>query len=241
SGGFIPATAGGGGGGGSGGAILIQAGQVSMNEFAFLAATGGGGGGGGSDCKRLDTSTAQQAGIPTMKLAAAGASVDADCPPSGQITLGSTPQSQQTKNQTPTFVLQANAVHLQPTESGERYVLWLYKSDSQSVPLGQETVDQSGNLSGAVPVPAPELVLFPAFQTIRLAKVSSVQAQQIQQSLQSQGKKPSLLIGYVGDTVLEGSVSDLGLQQLLQQAQSQAGGSRSSGAQAPSGAKGTKG
>jgi hypothetical protein len=207
----------------------------------LVVATSGGGSGSGSDCKPVDTSAAQQAGVPTMKLAAAGASANADCPPSGQITLGSVPQSQQTKNQAPTFVLQANAVHLQPTESGERYVLWLYKSGSQSVPLGQETVDQSGNLTGAVPIPAPELVLFPAFQTIRLAKVTSAQAQQIQQSLQSQGKTPTLLVGYVGDSVLEGNVSDLGLQQLLQQAQSQAGASGSSGARAPSGGKGTKG
>ncbi len=220
--------------------VVGLAAGIAVVIVIIVVATSGGGGGGG-DCTPVDVSAAQQAGVPTMKLAAAGASADADCPPSGQITLVSAPQSQQTKNQAPTFLLGAKAGHLQPTESGERYVLWLYKSASQSVPLGQETVDQSGNLTGAVPVPAPELVLFPAFQTIRLAKVSSVQAQQIQQSLQSQGKKPTLLIGYVGDTVLEGNVSDLGLQQLLQQAQSQAGGSGSSGTQAPSGAKGTKG
>jgi len=97
-------------------------------------------------------------------------------------------------------------------------------------------VAASGNLTGAVPIPAPELVLFPAFQTIRLAKVSSAQAQQVQSSLQQQGKKPSLLVPFVGNTVLQGNVSELGLQQLLQQAQSQAG---SGGAQ--QGAKGTKG
>ena len=44
-------------------------------------------------------------------------------------------------NQTPTFALQANAVHLPPTANGDRYLLWLYKSDTQSLPLGQETVD----------------------------------------------------------------------------------------------------
>ncbi|HEY3191399.1 MAG TPA: hypothetical protein VGJ61_01345 [Solirubrobacterales bacterium] len=218
--------------------------QLIAGVFAGLAAvivilvvaTSGGGDSGGSDCKPVDTSTAQQAGIPTMKLTAAGSAAQADCPPSGQITLGSSQQAQNNKSQTPTFVLQANAVHLPPTASGERYLLWLYKSDTQSVPLGQETVAASGNLTGAVPIPAPELVLFPAFQTIRLAKVSSAQAQQVQSSLQQQGKKPSLLVPFVGNTVLQGNVSELGLQQLLQQAQSQAG---SGGAQ--QGAKGTKG
>ena len=108
-------------------------------------------------------------------------------------------------------------------------MLWLYKSDTQSVPLGQETVDSSGNLTGGVPVPAQELVLIPAFQTIRLARVTSAQSQQIQQSLQGQGKKPTLLVHFVGDTALQGNVADLGIQQLLQQAQSQAGASGGQG------------
>jgi hypothetical protein len=217
--------------------IVSVAAGLAILIVVLVVATSGGSGGGSSDCKPVDTSSAQQAGIPTMKLAAAGTAADADCAPSGQITLGSTSQQAQNNSQTPTFVLQANAVHLPPTGSGERYLLWLYKSDTQSVPLGQETVDSSGNLTGAVPIPAQELVLFPAFQTIRLAKVTSAEAQQVQQSLQQQGKKPTLLVPFVGQTALEGNVSELGLQQLLQQAQSQAG----STGQAQQGANGTKG
>jgi hypothetical protein len=192
-----------------------------------------GGGDGGSDCTPLDTSTPQQAGVPTTKLEASGAAADADCPPSGQITLGSVPQSQQTNAQTPTFAVQVNAVELQPPTNEEGYLLWLFKSDSQSVPLGPLSVDGNGNLTGTLPVPAQELLLFPAFQTLRLSKLSSTQAQQIQQSIQNQGKKPSLLIPYVGTTVLEGNVSDLGLTQLLQQAQAQAQAQPGAGAQAP--------
>jgi hypothetical protein len=188
-----------------------------------------GGSSGGSDCKPVDTAAAQQAGVPQMKLAAVGSFADADCAPSGLLTLGAAQPSSQTKNQGQSFVLQANAVHLPATKNDERYVLWLYKSDAQSVPLGQESVDASGNLTGGVPVPAQELVLIPAFQTIRLAKVTSAQSQQIQQSLQGQGKKPTLLVHFVGDTVLQGNVADLGIQQLLQQAQSQAGASGGQG------------
>ena len=181
-------------------------------------------GGGGSDCKSVDTSAAQRAGVPTMKLTAQGSAADASCAPSGLVTLGAAPQSSQQKGQAPTFVLQANAVHLPATSSTERYLLWLYKSDTQAVPLGQESVNSSGNLTGAVPIPAQELILFPAFDQIRLAKVTSAQAQQVQQSLASQQKtkRPSLLVPFVGDTALQGNVSDLGLQQLLQQAQQQA-------------------
>jgi hypothetical protein len=216
--------------------IVGVAAALAILIVVLVVATSGGSGGGSSDCKPVDTSAAQQAGIPAMKLTAAGGAAAADCAPSGQITLGSAQQNQQQSNQSPTFVLQANAVHLPPTASGERYLLWLYKSDTQSVPLGQETAE-SGNLTGAVPVPAQELVLFPAFQTIRLAKVTSAQAQQIQSSLQQQGKKPTLLVPFVGNTVLQGNISELGLQQLLQQAQSQSGTS----GQARQGAKGTKG
>jgi hypothetical protein len=195
------------------------------------------GGGGSSDCKSVDTSAAQHAGVPTMKLAAQGSFASPDCAPSGLVTLGAAQQNpqQQSNTQAPTFVLQANAVHLPPTSSSERYLLWLYKSDSQAVPLGQESVSDSGNLTGAVPIPAQELILFPAFQNIRLSKVTSAQAQQVQQSLASQarGKKPSLLVPFVGSTALQGNISDLGLQQLLQRAQQQA--------QAQQGAKGSKG
>jgi hypothetical protein len=215
-------------------------GGVLVIAVAIYLLTSGGGGGGGSDCKGVDTSAAQQAGVPTMKLAAAGSLANADCPPSGQITLGSAQQTSQTKGQAPSFVLQANAVHLPPTGGNDRYLLWLYKSDSQSVPLGQETVGSDGNLTGAVPVVSQELVLIPAFQTIRLAKVTAAQSQQVQQSLRAQGKKPTLLVPFVGNTVLQGNVSELGLQQLLQQAQSQAqsGGTQT---QPSGGAKGSKG
>jgi hypothetical protein len=213
--------------------VVGTAAAIALVIVIIVVATSGGGGGGSSNCAPVNPASAQQAGIPTMKLTAAGAFANAGCPPSGQITLGSSQPTSGTKNQSPTFVLQANAVHLPPTGTNERYLLWLYKSDAQSVPLGQETVASNGNLTGAVPVPAQELVLIPAFQTIRFSKVTSAEAQQVQQSLQSQGKKPTLLVPFVGTTVLQGNVADLGIQQLLQQAQSQA--------QSQGGSSGTQG
>jgi hypothetical protein len=199
-----------------------------------VATSGGSSSGSGSDCKPVDTSAAQQAGVPTIKLTAMGPAANADCPPSGQITLGSPQPASNQKNQTPTFILQANAVHLQPNENSDRYLLWLYRTGTQSLPLGQETVDSSGNLTGGVPLIAQQVLLLPAFDSIRLSKVSASQAQQIQQSLQAQGKKATGVVPFVGDPVLQGSISELGLDQLLQQAQSQAG-------QAQQGGSGKKG
>jgi hypothetical protein len=198
--------------------------------IVLVVVLAGGDGDDGNDCKPLDTSTAQQAGVPLIKLTATGAAADADCTPSGQITLGQAQQNaQQANNQTPTFILQANAVHLTPTESGERYLLWLYKSDTQAVPLGQETVDDSGNLTGGVPLLAQQVLLLPAFDTVRFSRVTSAEAQQIQQSLQAQGKKATGVVDFVGQPVLQGNISELGLDQLLQQAQAQRGASGKKG------------
>jgi hypothetical protein len=197
----------------------------------YFATSGGGGSGDSSDCKPVDTSAAQQAGVPTIKLTATGTAADADCPPSGQVTLGAQQQASNSKNQTPTFALQANAVHLPPTANGERYLLWLYKSDTQSLPLGQETVDSSGNLTGGVPLIAQQVLLLPAFDSIRISQVSSTEAQQVQQSLQQQqqAKKATGVIPFAGRPMLQGNISELGLDQLLQQAQSQAQGNQGAG------------
>ena len=195
---------------------------LALVVVVIVVATGGSSSDASSDCKGVDTTAAQQAGVPTIKLVATGSAADADCPPSGQITLGATQQASNSNSQAPTFALQANAVHLPPSANGERYLMWLYKSDTQSLPLGQETVDSSGNLTGGVPLIAQQVLLLPAFDSIRISKVSSTEAQQIQQSLQQQGKKASGVVQFVGQPMLQGNISELGLDQLLQQAQSQA-------------------
>ena len=218
--------------------LVVLTAALALVIVVIVVATSGGSSE-GSNCKGVDTAAAQQAGVPTIKLVAAGAAADADCPPSGQITLGATQQAANSQNQAATFALQANAVHLPPTANGERYLLWLFKSDTQSLPLGQETVDASGNLTGGVPLIAQQVLLLPAFDSIRISKVNSTEAQQLGQALQQQGKKATGVIQFVGEPVLEGSISELGLNQLLQQAQAQ--GQAGSGAQSTGQGAGKKG
>ena len=218
--------------------LVVLTAALALVIVVIVVATSGGSSE-GSNCKGVDTAAAQQAGVPTIKLVAAGAAADADCPPSGQITLGATQQAANSQNQAATFALQANAVHLPPTANGERYLLWLFKSDTQSLPLGQETVDASGNLTGGVPLIAQQVLLLPAFDSIRISKVNSTEAQQLGQALQQQGKKATGVIKFVGEPVLEGSISELGLNQLLQQAQAQ--GQAGSGAQSTGQGAGKKG
>ena len=44
-------------------------------------------GDGGEECASIDTAQAQQVGIPTIALQAIGPAANADCPPTGQVTL----------------------------------------------------------------------------------------------------------------------------------------------------------
>ncbi len=212
---IVVATSGGDSGGNQ--VTVLEAGKTTTREVS---------------CKPIDYSPAQNAQVPLVKLYATGSSASADCPPSGQIILAPAQQNQQqSKNQAPTYILQANAVHVPPTADGQTYVLWLYKSDTESVPVGQVTVDDSGNLSGGLPLAAQGVVLLPAFDTLRFSRVDSAQAQQLQQALQPQGKKQPSTVPFVGEPVLQGDISELGLDQLLQQLQSQAqqGGSGKKG------------
>ena len=209
--------------------------------LAVSGAFGGGDdGGGGEDCAEIDAAQAQQAGIPTIALEAIGPPASADCPPTGQITLAPLqPQQGQNQNQSPQFALQMNAAELEPTGNGEAYVLWLYRSDTEAFPLGQQAVDASGNLTGGVPLAGQQLLLLQAFQSLRLSRVDAAQQQQIQQSLQNQGRRPVGVVPFTGEPALEGDIAELGLDQLLQQAQGQGGGG--GGGQAPQGGNAPQG
>jgi hypothetical protein len=209
--------------------IVGGAAALALVIVILVVATSSGGGGGG-DCKALDVSAAQQAGVPTTKLAAVGDSADEDCAPTGQVTLVPVSPQKQQNTKKPAisgFALQTNAAHLEPSANGDEYVLWLYGSDQQARPIGQETVSDNGNLTGAAPLATQELVFLQALQKIRLSRVTAAQKNQIQQALQAQqgSKKATGVISFAGTPVLEGSGTELltQLQQQLQQAQSQAG------------------
>jgi Sigma-70, region 4 len=209
---------------GLGAGVILIIGVVLAVSGAFGGGDDGDGGG-GEDCAEIDAAQAQQAGIPTISLQAIGPPASADCPPTGQITLAPLqPQQGQNQNQTPQFALQMNAAELEPTGNGEAYVLWLYRSDTEALPLGQQAVDESGNLTGGVPLAGQQLLLLQAFQTLRLSRVDAAQQQQIQQSLGNQGRQPVGVVPFTGEPALEGDIAQLGLDQLLQQAQGQGGG-----------------
>lgn len=161
----------------------------------------GGGGDNGPECPTIDTSAVDQAGLPATTLSAPeGVEGNNGCAPVGQVVLTAS------QNQ---VIVQANASGLKPTASGETYVLWLYRSDQESTPIGQNPVDDSGTLNGAAPLAPQALVLLPAFKSIRVSLITQEQTAQIQQALRKQSKQPLAVTPFVGQTVLEGPVPQL--------------------------------
>src|SRR4051812_1527266 len=214
-----------------GGALLVLA------IVAIVVASSGGGGGGSSDCAPVTASA--QTSIGNATLDAVGAAADQDCKPSGLVSM--VPVGQQTKNgqsQLAGFAFQAKAAHLKPTSNGQVYVLWIDAGSGRARALGRDTVAGDGNLSGASPLTSTDLALLQS-GSFKVSLVTAAQTQQIQQALQSQGKKSTGLVSFVGTPVLEGSGSAMlqQVQQALQAIQQQSGGTQT-GAGTTSGSKG---
>jgi hypothetical protein len=75
-------------------------------------------------------------------------------------------------------VLQINLAGLTPTAKDENYIVWLYNTDSLAFPLARDQVDDTGNLTGAAPVPNAIVPLLPQFGCIdvSLASVAETKA-----------------------------------------------------------------
>jgi hypothetical protein len=220
---------------------VVAAAGLALVIVAIVLVTGSGDGDeDGGDCSTIDTSQAAEAGIPTIKLVATGPSAEADCAPSGQITLSPVQQQGQQgqQQQVPTFALQINAANVEPSGEGDAYLLWLYRSDAEAFPLGQQTANEDGNLTGGVPLNSSQLLLLTAFDSVRLARATSAQVQQVQQSVQatSQEKNATGVVPFAGIPALEGPIAELGIQDAINALeQAQQGGGTGQGAQSQQG------
>jgi hypothetical protein len=186
-----------------------------------VVAVASGGGGGKGDCSPLASSQAQQAAIAKVDLSAIGPVAQKDCAPTGVVSVIPIPAQQGKKGQSQQggFALQTEGAHLDPASNGDLYLLWLYKSDSEAAPLGQLTVNDTGNLTGAAALPLQGVLYLQQFPSIRVSKVTQSDAQQLTQAIQARGSKATSA-PFAGTPVLEGSGTDL-LQQLVQAAQAQ--------------------
>lgn len=103
------------------------------------------------------------------------------------------------------IVLQVTAEGLEPTESGQSYTVWLYRSPKLSLRVGSVPVRNSGNLGARFTIPAELLayVASGAFDQIYVSRTSDAAYQREV----AEAKKNKSLPRYTGETVLTGEIT----------------------------------
>jgi hypothetical protein len=205
---------------------------LALVIVVVVVATSGGSDGSG-DCSSVNPT---QTSLANATLDATGPSAEKDCQPSGVVSLVPVGQTKNGQPQLAGFAFEMKAANLEPTSGNDVYVLWLDAGNGQARALGRQTVDDSGNLTGDAALTSTDLALLQS-GSFKLSRVTQAQQQQIQQALQSQGKRPTGLVSFVGTPVLQGSASSMvqQLQTVLQQLQQQQQQSGGAGAQGQSG------
>jgi hypothetical protein len=103
------------------------------------------------------------------------------------------------------IVMQVTAEGLEPTEKGESYTVWLYRSPKLSLRVGSVPVAEAGNLGARFAIPAELLayVASGAFDQIYISRTSDAAYRQEV----AQARKEKSLPRYTGETVLTGEIT----------------------------------
>ncbi len=103
------------------------------------------------------------------------------------------------------IVLQVTAEGLEPTESGETYTVWLYRTPKLTLRIGSVAVGEEGRLAARFPVPAELLAYIAggAFNQIYVSRTSNAAYQQEV----ARAKATKSLPRYTGETVLTGEIT----------------------------------
>jgi len=103
------------------------------------------------------------------------------------------------------IVLQVTGENLQPTEKGQSYIVWLYRSPKLSLRVGSVGVDESGRLGARFAIPAELLayVASGAFDQIYVSRTDDA----AYQAEVARAKKNKSLPRYTGETVLTGEIT----------------------------------
>ena len=103
------------------------------------------------------------------------------------------------------IVLQVTGENLQPTEKGQSYIVWLYRSPKLTLRVGGVPVDQSGRLGARFAIPAELLayVASGAFDQIYVSRADDA----AYQAEVARAKKDKSLPRYTGETVLTGEIT----------------------------------
>lgn len=103
------------------------------------------------------------------------------------------------------IVLQVTGEGLQPTEKGQSYIVWLYRSPKLTLRVGSVPVDQSGRLGARFAIPA-ELLAYVASGAFNQIYVSRADDAAYQAEV-ARAKKEKGLPRYTGETVLTGEIT----------------------------------
>jgi hypothetical protein len=103
------------------------------------------------------------------------------------------------------IVLQVTGENLQPTEKGQSYIVWLYRSPKLTLRVGSVGVDESGRLGARFSIPAELLayVASGAFDQIYVSRTDDA----AYQAEVARAKKNKSLPRYTGETVLTGEIT----------------------------------
>lgn len=103
------------------------------------------------------------------------------------------------------IVLQVTGEGLQPTEKGQSYIVWLYRSPKLTLRVGSVGVDESGRLGARFAIPAELLayVASGAFDQIYVSRADDA----AYQAEVARAKKNKSLPRYTGETVLAGEIT----------------------------------
>jgi hypothetical protein len=102
-------------------------------------------------------------------------------------------------------VLQVTAENLEPTEKGQSYTVWLYRTPKLSLRIGSVPVGETGKLGARFSIPA-ELLAYVASGAFNQIYVSRTSDAAYQQEVAKARKEKSLPL-YTGDTVLTGEIT----------------------------------
>ncbi|MET0305963.1 MAG: hypothetical protein ABW196_07015 [Solirubrobacterales bacterium] len=103
------------------------------------------------------------------------------------------------------IVLQLTAENLEPTDEGESYTVWLYRSPKLSLRVGSAPVSDEGRLGAQFPIPA-ELLAYIAGGAFDQIYVSRLDNAAYKQEV-ARAKANKSLPRYSGETILTGEIT----------------------------------
>jgi hypothetical protein len=177
----------------TGGALAVVA--IVLGAIAIL--------GGGSDSSSTGSPQASGVSAETAAAAESGKVTQAVLEPadgsdaSGRAVFGKVGKEE--------IVMQVTAEGLQPTEKGQSYTVWLYRTPKLSLRVGSVPVGEAGDLGARFAIPA-ELLAYVASGAFDQIYVSRTDDAAYQREV-AEAKKSKSLPRYTGETVLTGEIT----------------------------------